>query len=238
MNGVEIYDGEPRIGSFLISNGFDREHSVVLKLIKRYEIDFKDFSDLKTRKSKSTGGRPVVEILLNENQAMFLGTLMKNNTQTVKFKKELIKAFDRCRKQLEAIQKHKTKPDYQISRDAGKIVRKNTTDTMQRFVEYAKSQGSQNAERYYSNISRMLNGLLFIVQGKYKNLREVMTIHQLMTVSSAEQIIDRGLLDGMSHKKYYKDIYKSVRERVELFAELHGQSEIIVKQLEDKGDGR
>lgn len=238
MDEVEIYNNEPRAGTFLISQGFNRQHRIIIELIENYKEDFREFGSFKRRKQAATGGRAANEYLLNENQAMFLGTLLRNNAQTVKFKKELIKAFDRCRKQLEAIQKHKTKPDYQISRDAGKIVRKNTTDTMQRFVEYAKSQGSQNAERYYSNISRMLNGLLFIVQGKYKNLREVMTIHQLMTVSSAEQIIDRGLLDGMSHKKYYKDIYKSVRERVELFAELHGQSEIIVKQLEDKEDGR
>jgi len=73
---------------------------------------------------------------------------------------------------------------------------------------------------------------MFIVQGKFKNVRELMTTQQLMTVSSAEQIIDRGLRDGMSRKKYYKDIYKDVRAKVELFADLHGQSEVISKQLD------
>jgi hypothetical protein len=58
-----------------------------------------------------------------------------------------------------------------------------------------------------------------------------MTVPQLMTCSSAEQIIDRGLQDGMSRKKYYKDIYKDVKAKVEIFAGLHGKSEVISEQL-------
>ena len=59
----------------------------------------------------------------------------------------------------------------------------------------------------------------------------MLTVQQLMTVSTAEQIIDKGLSVGMSRKKFYKEIYKDVRAKVELFAELHGQSEVIRKQL-------
>ena len=58
-----------------------------------------------------------------------------------------------------------------------------------------------------------------------------MSVQQLMTCSSAEQIIDRGLIDGMNRKKYYKDIYQDIKTKVALFAELHGQSEVISKQL-------
>jgi phage regulator Rha-like protein len=229
--GVEIYNDEPRAGTFLISQGFEREHKYILELVRKYENDFKDFGCLKRRKLKSTGGRAANEILLNEDQAMFLGTLLRNNSKSVPFKKGLIKAFKRCRQQLAAVQDYHENPAYLVTRDAGKIVRKQTTDVMQKFVEYAESQGSKNASRYYGNITRMLNSLLFIVDGKYKNLRNVMSTQQLMTTSSAEQIIDRGLIDGMARKKYYKDIYKDIKSKVRLFAELHGQSEIVVKQL-------
>ncbi len=228
---VEIWDGEARTGSFLLSQGLDRDHVVVRKLIEKYRDDFEDFSHLKRRKLRSTGGRAANEYMLDEDQFMFLGTLLRNTKKVVEFKKAIIQQFKRCRLENEALHQHKQQPDYQITREAGKIVRKQTTDVMKVFVEYAESQGSETPYRYYSNITRMLNGLLFIVEGKYKNLREVMSIQQLMTTSSAEQIIDRGLLDGMSRKKYYKDIYKDVRKRVELFAELHGQSEVISKQL-------
>ena len=76
-----------------------------------------------------------------------------------------------------------------------------------------------------------INSLLFIVDGTFKNLRDLMTRKQLMTVSSAEQIIDKALKDGMRKKMFYKEIYKLIKHRVQLFADLHGQSEIISKQL-------
>jgi hypothetical protein len=231
MNEVEIYDDEPRTGTFLISQGLNYEHRRIVELVKKYESDFEDFSRLKRRKLNSTGGRAANEFLLDEDQFMFLGTLLRNSKKVVRFKKAIIKQFGKCRRRLEQLDRFRQQPEYQVTRNAGKIVRKQTTDAMQRFVEYAESQGSRNANMYYSNITRMLNGLLFIVEGKYKNLRNVMDIQQLMTCSSAEQIIDRGLLDGMSRKKPYKEIYKNVRGRVEQFAELHGKSEVISDQL-------
>jgi len=234
MSGVEIWEDEARAGSFLLAQGLDREHDNVRKLIENYREDFEDFSDLKRRKLRSTGGRAANEYMLDEDQFMFLGTLLRNNKKVVAFKKAIIQQFKKCRIENAALQQHKQQPEYRITRDAGKIVRKQTTDVMQNYIEYAKEQGSENAERYYMNITKMLNGLLFIVEGKFKNIRNTLTTQQLMTVSSAEQIINRGLKDGMSRKKYYKEIYKDIKSRVELFAELHGKSEVISKQLNIK----
>ncbi len=231
MKEVEIFDDEPRTGTFLIAQGLERDHRNVLQTVNDYAEDMADFGVLKTRKLRSTGGRAANECLLNEDQFMFLGTLLRNSKKVVRFKKEIIKQFKKCRLQLEAVKAQKQQPNHIITRDAGKIVRKQTTDVMKRFVDYATEQGSDNAKLYYGNITRMLNGLLFIVEGKYKNLREMMTVQQLMTVSSAEQIIERGLLDGMSRKKYYKEIFKDVKSKVEIFADLHGKSEVIAEQL-------
>jgi len=228
---IEIWEDEPRAGTFLIAQGFHREHKNVLQTVNDYREDFEDFGVLKTRKLRSTGGRAANEIMLNEDQAMFLGTLLRNSKIVVAFKKELILSFKKCRQQLNAVSKQKVSETYQITRDIGKMVRKQTTDAMQGFVEYSRGQGSKNPERYYANITRMVNGLLFIVDGKFKNLREVMSVQQLMTVSSAEQIIERGLLDGMSRKKFYKEIYKDIKARVMVFADLHGQSEVIDRHL-------
>ncbi len=78
----------------------------------------------------------------------------------------------------------------------------------------------------------MLNRLLFVVEGKYKNLRNVMTTQQLMTVSSAEQIIDKGLREAMDADMPYKEVFKKVRSKVELFVELHGTSNVISPQMQ------
>ena len=233
VNVIEIWEDEPRAGTFLIAKGFDRNHKKVLELVRKYENDFLDFGPLKGRKLKSTGGRAANEIMLNEYQTMFLGTLLKNSKKVVEFKKILVLNFRKLRKELEKLQAHKKEPEYISNRKTSKLVRKTTTDAMKEFVEYARSQGSKSPEMYYSNITKMMNGLLFIAEGKFKNLREMLSSIQLMTISSAEQIIDRGLRDGMSHKKFYKDIYQDVKKRVMTFADLHGKTEVIEKYLLD-----
>ena len=227
MKEVEIYDSEARTGTFLLSQGLELKHKVVIDLIRKYENDFMDFSVLKTRKLRSTGGRAANEFLLDEDQFMFLGALLRNSKKVVTFKKSIIQQFKKYRLLFEQTEKYHQQPKYKITREASILVRRTTTDAMQEFIEYAKEQGSKNSGMYYANITKMMNGLLFIVEGKYKNLRNVMSIQQLMTVSSAEQIIDRGLRDGMSRKKYYKDIYQDIKKRVETFAELHGKSDVI-----------
>ena len=227
VNEVELWEDVARAGSYLLSQGLDREHKAVRDLIEKYRYDFEDFSVLKTRKLRSTGGRAANEYMLDEDQFMFLGTLLRNNKKVVAFKKAIIMQFKKCRLENEALHKHKQDPKYQVTREAGKVVRKQITDEMHRFIEYAENQGSKNSKMYYMNITRMMNGMLFIVEGKFKNLREVMTTQQLMTVSSAEQIIDRGIKDGISRKMFYKDIYKNIKKRVMTFADLHGQSEVI-----------
>jgi phage regulator Rha-like protein len=231
MNEVELFYNKAVVGSYLVAQGLERTHKNVLQTINDYCEDFEDFGVLKTRKLKSTGGRAANEYLLDEDQFMFLGTLLKNTKQVVAFKKAIILQFKKCRLENEALQRHKIQPEYQITRDAGKIVRNSTTDTMKKFVVYAEEQGSKSADRYYTIITTMLNRLLFTVEGKYKNLREVMTVQQLMTVSSAERIIDRGLIDGMNRKIYYKAIFIEVRDKVELFIDLHGKSHVLSHEL-------
>jgi len=228
---VVIQKGKPVAGTWLIAQGFKREHKTVIELIKKYCNEFEDFSPLESKKYCSTGGRPVIEYLLTEEQTAFLGTLLRNSPQTVQFKKTLVKEFYRMKNAIIRAKAQQTDTKWIEIRQTGKVVRLEATDAIKSFTEYATTQGSENAGMYFVNITRMMNSLLFIVEGTFKNLRELMTIKQLMTVSSAEQIIDKALKDGMRKNIYYKDIYRIVKKRVQLFAEMHGQSGIISKQL-------
>ena len=58
---------------------------------------------------------------------MFLGTLLRNNKTVVQFKKKIIQQFKKFRIELEAFQRYKKQPKYRITREAGKIVRKQAT---------------------------------------------------------------------------------------------------------------
>jgi len=223
---VRIYNGESRAGTFLIAKGFERNHDQIKRLVKKYEETFLEFGSFHLSKVKSKG-RPIEEFLINQDQTMFLGTLLKNSPISVAFKKRIIKKFSECRKMLESLETHKTTQKYQITRDAGKILRLEATDTIKAFVDYARAQGSSSPENYYMLYTRMVNGLLFIVEGKFKNLRDVMTAPQLMTTGAAEQVVTKGISEGIKANIFYKNIYKDVKKRVMAFADLTGQSEVI-----------
>lgn len=231
---VTIYNNEPRAGTYSIAKGLERNHKNLIRTVDDNRKDFEDFGVFKTLKSKSTGGRPTQEYLLNEQQTTLLITYLRNlkkNDKVRQFKKALVKEFYRMKNVIIRAKAQHKDTEWIEARQAGKLARLQATDTIKDFEIYATAQGSENANMYYINITQIMNSLLFIVDGTFKNLRELMTPLQLMTVSSAEQIIDKALRDGMRKKMFYKEIYKLVKERVQLFADLHGQSEIISKQL-------
>ena len=126
---------------------------------------------------------------------------------------------------------HKKTPEYISARRTGIAVRKETTDAIKKFTEYATSQGSKSPDWYYSNFTRMVNRLLFISEGKFKNLKDVMADKQLTTTAAAEGIVEKAIYDGMEGGIFYKKIFKDATEKVTIFAKLSGQSEIIDKQL-------
>ena len=44
--------------------------------------------------------------------------------------------------------------EWQANRTTGKVMRRELTDAIQQFVQYAESLGSKNATRYYGNYDR------------------------------------------------------------------------------------
>lgn len=231
---VVIHNDVPIVGTFLIAKGLERNHKNLIKTIERCKEDFEDFGDLKSLKSKSTGGRPAQEYLLNEQQTTLLITFLRNlktDDKVKTFKKKLVKEFFRMRQILDNVKAQHKDINWIETRQEGKEVRLIATDAMKGFESYAYGQGSEHANKYYMDITKMMNATLFIIEGKFKNLRELMTSKQLIIIAGAEYVIDKALKDGMKDKMFYKDIYKLVKERVQTFADLHGQSEIIAKQL-------
>jgi len=228
---VTIYENEPRVGTWILAKGFGKEHKPTVRTIENNKESFTDFGVLKTLKCRSTGGRPVVEYMLNEGQALLLVTMYRNNPQVIKFKKKLIKEFIRMKNLIRRVKEQQDDPVWAEVRQNGKILRLESTDTMKAFIEYAAFQGSTHSKRYYTNLTRMVNGALFITEGKFLNLRNVMTSRQLMIIGASDGIIDKALSDGMKRKMFYKDIYIMAKNRIFQFADLHGQMHIIAKQL-------
>jgi phage regulator Rha-like protein len=216
---VKLQNDTPITTTEIIAEGIDMTHKSVIQLCRAYKKELEEFGTLAFEMRKS-GGRPIEFFVLNESQVYFLMTLMRNNEIVVQFKKQLIKEFMKMKKALMQLQIEKNSAVYIETRNSGKAVRKEVTDTIQDFVLYATSQGSKNAIRYYGNLSSMENKALFIIEQKYPNLREMLNHHQLSTLKTADTIIMEALEYGMSTHMHYKDIYVLAKERVETLATL------------------
>jgi hypothetical protein len=112
-------------------------------------------------------------------------------------------------------------------REDGKAPYMQKTEVIKVFVDYAIEQGSGSASRYYSNFAKMENKSLFECHQKFKNMREVLSIRQLFQVATADQIIEKALVDGMNDEMHYKEIYKLAKGRVIEYAALIGRSPIL-----------
>lgn len=233
---VVLKDSEPVTTTLVIAEGMNVQHPAVIKLVKKYQKLFEEkgngtfqFSNL-----KSTGGRPELFAFLNEENAAFLITLMRNSEKVIEFKSKLTKEFVKQRRFISELYMQKKNAEWIEQRKRGIVLRKEETDIIQEFVDYAVSQGSQHAQCYYMNISKMENKALFFISEKYPNLRNIMDNAQLVTISAADQIVVKALRDGMAEKLNYKDIYQKAKDAVETFAGIIGKSVLPkVKQLAD-----
>lgn len=222
MNQLVLMEhNEPMTTSLIIADGTKNQHESVMKLFKTHEKRFFELgiSRFEIRKTKSgKRGRPVEYVALNEEQATFLIALMDNSDIVVDFKLKLVKEFYRMKRTLTQIMVRQQNEEWQQLRLSGKATRREQTDTIKLFVEYAKAQGSKSAHMYYPNLTKMENKALFLLEQKYDNLRDLLSGQQLQVLSSADMIVEKALSEGMKLGMHYKDIFKMAKERIELFA--------------------
>jgi Rha family phage regulatory protein len=122
--------------------------------------------------------------------------------------------------------------DWTKARIEGKQVRRELTDEIKEFVEYATHQGSKSPSLYYMNISKMTNHALFLIERKapqdFRNLLDGMQISFLQT---AEYVARNALREGVKGGMFYKDIYKFARDKVKAFASTVGKTPVLENTL-------
>lgn len=222
----------PVVDSIDMALGFDVQHRSIYRLIVEYQKELKSFGKVRLEITPSDKGQNRKHALLTEEQATFVATLLRNTAKSVEFKKHLVKEFYRVKKTLNALLYQQSSPDWINVRKDGKCVYFQKTDVIKEFIDYAIANGSKSAKMYYVNFSKMENKAMFIFEQKYPNMREVLTIHQLMQVATADQIIEKAIKEGMDNKMYYKDIFKLAKDRIVKYVEIIGKSPIL--SLEEK----
>jgi len=232
---IQIKNSTPYVDSRVLATGFDIEHRSVRRLIETYVESFErmGFNGFEIHRNKK--GREERYCYLTEKQATFLVSLMRNSDVVVEFKEHLVNEFYRMKTMLIDIAMNKKNQEWLTNREDGKLQRRETTDIIKQFIDYAVESGSNNASRYYGNISKMENKALFLIQQKFPNLRDVMNNRQLSFIKSADIIVEEAIRYGMAQGMFYKDIYKLAKARVESFSELIPKTSIPMALEDTRG---
>ena len=209
---VELIENEIFTNSKIIATGTENKHESIAAIIQKYWDDIKEFgkirfSDLKSGNSK--GGRPERIYYLNEEQATFTITLLRNSKIVVKFKKELVRQFYSMRRFI----LEKQSKQWDDTRISNKENRLKETDVIKLLANYAKEQGSKNSDKLYMVYTKLAKT---VVQGK----RDSISISDLNNLTLVESIILQTIRIDISMEMYYKDIYKDCKQRIERFAEI------------------
>ncbi len=227
---VIIVNNELFTTSVIIAEKTNNTVHSLRELIKTYKSDLEEFGvlsfEMRKPSKNSKGGRPQEIYYLNEQQTTLLLAFMRNSDVVVDFKKKLVKEFYKMKKALEKIYSMRNTDVWVETRQNQKLARKDETDTIKKFVEYAISQGSQSATRYYSLITQMENKALFIVKDKFPNLKDVLTPRQLMNSAVCNEIVINALEEGMEKEMFYKDIFQLAKQRVETFASVMPKTQV------------
>lgn len=207
---VEVRENDVFTNSKVIAEGTNNQHESVVAIIRKYESDISDFgkidfSDLKSGKR----GQPERVYYLNEEQATFVITLLRNSKVVVKFKKELVKQFYAMRRFL--IEKQSQL--WTDTRILNKENRLKETDVIKLLEDYAKEQGSKNSDKLYMVYTKLAKS---IVGGK----RDSVSVSELNKLTLVESIILQTIQIDMSMGMHYKDIYKDCNDRIKRFAEI------------------
>lgn len=222
--------------TLIIAENLDMKHEHVIKMLKKYE-EIEILSRFEIRKL-STKGRAIVDYMLTEEQALILVSLMRNTTKVVEFKIKLVRSFIHYRKLASQLLSQKQNVDWVQARSNGKVMRRECTDAIQEFVAYAKDQGSKSADKYYMSLSRMEVRGLFIMEQRYPNAREVMSMRQLNLIEMADEAVAVSLRESIDKGLPYKECYQEAKKRIEMLAKIIPPSLLPVLLSQDRGEGQ
>lgn len=128
-------------------------------------------------------------------------------------------AFYEMEKHILQTELNKSDSGFIKIREQSKIARKQETDTIKDFVEYATNQGSSSAKFYYKHITNATYKALGLMVQRKPKLRDSLNIYEVSELLLAERTAQNSLKKYMNLNRNYKDIYESVKDDLVKFAD-------------------
>lgn len=208
---VAVHGSKATTTSLIVAQRFGKRHDTVLRAIRNIECSDKfrllNFAEISVEDSYGRK-QPAFQITRDGFSFLAMGFTGKKAAQ---FKEDFINAFN----MMEQALLNQQNLSWKESRANGKIARHSETDTINKFVQYAVEQGSQNATKYFMNLTTMTyRSLFYLKEASPKPFRDLLDSMQLMFLATAEGVVEAAIQEGMQKRMFYKDIYKLARDRV------------------------
>jgi hypothetical protein len=222
------------ISTDILAKKLERQHKVIYNLVNIYKKEIEmlgalHFENVPNIGEKGGGSKKIY--YLNKKQYIFLITNMRTKanekTTVMNAKLEIADKFVEMEKYILNQETMKANEEYKLTRGKSILGRRQETDVIKEFIEYAKSQGSKSADKYYMNFSKMENSAFFILKEKFKNVREILSINQLSKIIIADMIVKQAIIEGMEKEMFYKDIFQEAKKRVVDLANSLGFKEVL-----------
>jgi len=215
---VVLTNGVPMVDSVLVSKKFGKIHRDVMRAIDNLECSDEFMMRHFAQSNYVVRGHTYDSFMMTRDGFSFL-CMGFTGSEAAKWKEAYINAFSAMEAQLK---KDDDKLEWKQARIQSKEVRRNVTDTIKDFVDYATDQGSGSASKYYMNITKMEYAALELIQSKEKvpsGFRDTLDLLDLCFLQAAEQVCRAAIKEGMERKFPYKEIYILAKDRVTKYAE-------------------
>ena len=193
-NGT-LTDAEKKRGKFV-----ELEHKDLLKVIRDEFEEEIDEGKISPMSYKDTYSREQTMFILTYNQAKQV--LLRKS----KFVRRAIIHYIEV---LEQAIIDKSKSEWLLTRQQGKLVRREETDAIQNLIEYAKQQGSQHADNMYMSYSKLVNSLV----GIKANSRDKVDFEILSRIRILEDMFTKIILNSIDDDIFYKEIYQKCKKQ-------------------------
>jgi Rha family phage regulatory protein len=204
--------------SLIIAEKFRKRHTNVLEKIENLiKDDEKDRLIFRLISYKDSYGRFQKKYIMDRRSFSIL-CMSFTGKKALKWKNRFYDAFE----QMENFILQQKNHSWQQARIEGKQDRYELTEAIKKLVELAVSSGSNNADRYYESISKMIYQQLFNIKQVPLNFRDSLDQDSLKQLRMMEWQVSQWLIKAIATCKDYHEPYREIKEKLKILVSVIG----------------
>lgn len=213
---VFLKSNQPVTTSLIIAEGTENEHRSVIRLVQKHQSRFERWGAVRFMDLKSTnplGGRPTTVAILNERQATFLITLLRNNDIVLNFKEQLVDQFYKMREIL----LNQQSEQWREMRGATKEGCKELNAVIHELWLFAKANGcTASEEKFFMNFYKLMNKIV----GVNPKSRDKLPLWKLFDIERLQYIAKTVIKGLLAKGEDYHLPYKKCKDAFESYARI------------------